>query len=176
LYKNVHFLEAESVILDGVKFIGATLWTDMNKADPFTLWYVSTAINDFSAIRNDLDGYRRLQPTDVLKRHRESVKYITKELKDSVDQPVVVVSHHLPTLQSIPERFASQKDMNGCYASDLSNLILDNPNINLWFHGHTHDPCDYMVGDTRVVCNPRGYVSKRQIENPNWDEFKIIEV
>lgn len=26
-----------------------------------------------------------------------------------------------------------------------------------WFHGHTHDSCDYQFGRTRVLCNPFGY-------------------
>jgi hypothetical protein len=52
--------------------------------------------------------------------------------------------------------------MNGGYASDLSELILDNPQIVLWTHGHMHDPSDYMVGSTRVVCNPRGYAGHDQ--------------
>jgi hypothetical protein len=47
--------------------------------------------------------------------------------------------------------------MNGAYSSDLSDLILDHPQIKFWTHGHTHDQFDYMIGSTRVVCNPRGY-------------------
>ena len=42
--------------------------------------------------------------------------------------------------------------------NDLSDFILDNPNISFWNHGHTHFPFDYMIGETRVLCNPRGYL------------------
>ena len=47
--------------------------------------------------------------------------------------------------------------MNGGYASDLSDLILDNPQIKFWTHGHIHTQFDYMIGTTRILCNPRGY-------------------
>jgi hypothetical protein len=47
--------------------------------------------------------------------------------------------------------------MNGAYSSDLNDFILDHPQIKLWTHGHTHEPFDYMIGSTRIVCNPRGY-------------------
>jgi hypothetical protein len=59
--------------------------------------------------------------------------------------------------------------MNGGYHSDLSELILSNPQIKLWTHGHTHELFDYMIGSTRVVCNPRGYHSYESIA----DTFKL---
>ena len=59
--------------------------------------------------------------------------------------------------------------MNGGYSSDLSQFILDNPQIKLWTHGHTHETFDYVIGETRIVCNPRGYIG---YEN-RADEFKL---
>ena len=64
--------------------------------------------------------------------------------------------------------------MNGAYSSDLSEFILDRPQIKLWTHGHTHDPYDYMIGSTRIVCNPRGYIHYEEIAD-NF-EFKLLEV
>jgi hypothetical protein len=52
--------------------------------------------------------------------------------------------------------------MNGAFHSDLSDFILDRPHIKLWTHGHMHNTSDYLVGNTRVVCNPRGYVKYEQ--------------
>jgi hypothetical protein len=46
---------------------------------------------------------------------------------------------------------------------------MDHPQIKLWTHGHTHDPFDYMVGKTRVVCNPRGYAG----HDPQADLFEL---
>ena len=59
--------------------------------------------------------------------------------------------------------------MNGGYHSDLSEFILDHPEIVLWTHGHTHEPMDYMIGTTRVVCNPRGYAGSEK----SADNFKL---
>jgi hypothetical protein len=69
-----------------------------------------------------------------------------------------------------------QKDVmvNGAYSSDLSEFMLDHPQIKVWTHGHTHDPFDYMVGGCRVVCNPRGYINYEDIADKF--ELKYIEV
>ena len=64
--------------------------------------------------------------------------------------------------------------MNYYFASDLDNFILDNQNIKLWIHGHVHDPFDYKIGETRVVCNPLGYPRER-ISVKDY-ELKIVEV
>lgn len=175
-YPNVHFLEDETVTLDGVKFIGSTLWTDMNKGDALTLWQIKKLMNDYHVIMDDSKGYGKLQPEATLNRHYESLKYLTTELQNSKDDKVVVVTHHLPTYQSVPEKYKNDKIINGGFVSDLSEIILHNPQIKLWCHGHTHSSCDYMVGETRVVCNPRGYASKNKTENTDWNEYIIIEV
>jgi Icc-related predicted phosphoesterase len=98
-----------------------------------------------------------LKPENTVFRHRQTVGYFKTVLADRKDSRVVVVGHHAPTFNSVHEKYRNEQLMNGGYASDLSEFILDNPQIVLWTHGHMHDPCDYMVGTTRVVCNPRGY-------------------
>jgi len=85
------------------------------------------------------------------------------------DEKFVVVGHHAPTTLSTHERYVGQDLMNGGYRSDLSEFIMDRPQIKLWTHGHTHDPFDYMVGETRVVCNPRGYAG----HDPQADVFQL---
>ena len=77
---------------------------------------------------------------------------------------------------STHEQYKSQYLMNGAYSSDLSEFILDHPQIKLWTHGHTHHPFDYVIGETRIVCNPRGYESDGYCENSGWDITKIVEV
>ena len=62
--------------------------------------------------------------------------------------------------------------VNGAYSSDLSEFILDRPQIKLWTHGHTHDTFDYMIGTTRIVCNPRGYDGYEG----RADEFELLTV
>ena len=156
-YPNVYFLEQELKVIDDVTFIGGTLWTDCNKGDPLTLHALGDMMNDFRVIRNDELGYTKLRPAHTMQRHQRTLGYLKTVLADRKDSKVVVVGHHAPTLNSIHERYRNDQLMNGGYASDLSELILDHPQIVLWTHGHMHDPFDYMVGTTRVVCNPRGY-------------------
>jgi hypothetical protein len=66
---------------------------------------------------------------------------------------------------SIDPTYKDDHHMNGAYYSDLSELILDNPQIKTWVHGHMHNQSDYMIGDTRVVTNPRGYMGYETIAN-----------
>jgi predicted phosphodiesterase len=156
-FPNVYFLEQDFKVIDDVTFIGGTLWTDCNKGDPLTLNALSGMMNDFRVIRNDEKAYIKLKPENTVFRHRQTVGYFKTVLADRKDSRVVVVGHHAPTFNSVHEKYRNEQLMNGGYASDLSEFILDNPQIVLWTHGHMHDPCDYMVGTTRVVCNPRGY-------------------
>ena len=62
-----------------------------------------------------------------------------------------------PTHKSIHEKYKNDYYINGAYCSDLSDFILDHPQIKLWTQGHTHYHFTYMVGNTMVACNPRGY-------------------
>jgi Icc-related predicted phosphoesterase len=156
-FPNIYFFEQELKVINDVTFIGATLWTDCNKGDPLTLHALTDMMNDFRIIRNDELGFTKLRPAHTMHRHQRTVAYLKTVLADRKDNKVVVVGHHAPTLNSIHERYRNDQLMNGGYASDLSELILDHPQIKLWTHGHMHDPFDYMVGETRVVCNPRGY-------------------
>ena len=156
-FPNVYFLEQDLKIIDDVTFIGGTLWTDCNKGDPLTLNALSGIMNDFRVIRNDEKAYIKLKPENTVFRHRQTVGYFKTVLDDRKDSKVVVVGHHAPTFHSVHEKYRNDQLMNGGYASDLIEFILDHPQIVLWTHGHMHDPFDYMIGSTRVVCNPRGY-------------------
>lgn len=157
-FSNVYFLEDQIKKIDDVTFIGCTLWTDMNKGDPLTLHAISDIMNDFRIIRNDAHGYTKLRPAHVMSRHRKSVDYIHTIVGGKLDEKFVVVGHHAPSSLSIHDNYKSDTITNGSYYSDLSEFILDHPQIKLWTHGHTHHPFDYTIGECRIVCNPRGYV------------------
>jgi predicted phosphodiesterase len=173
-FANIHFLERDTVTIDGVLFVGGTLWTNMNNFDPLTLHAVKNMMSDFMVIRNDERGYRRLSPADTVERHTRTLRYIETVLKQNLDTPTVVVGHHSPSTLSVHPRYSEDRLMNGAYHSDLSELILDHPQIRLWTHGHTHEDFDYHIGPTRVVCNPRGYVGYEP-RSHGW-RFKTIEV
>jgi len=111
----------------------------------------------------------RLQPEDVVLEFKDMVQYISKVVEGKHDHKFVVVGHHAPSKLSIKPWYKDDTLMNGAYSSDLSDFILDRPQIKLWTHGHTHDDFDYMVGTTRVVCNPRGYIGYEG----RADKFKL---
>lgn len=168
-FPNVYFMEDDCKKIDDVTFIGSTLWTDMNKGDPLTLHAVADMMNDFKIIRHDGNGYTKLRPAHVAARHRNSVEYIRTVIEGKFDEKFVVVGHMAPSVLSIANEYRRDSIMNGAYYSDLSEFILDHPQIKVWTHGHTHTPFDYMIGDTRVVCNPRGYKGHEQ----RAEDFKL---
>jgi predicted phosphodiesterase len=176
VHNNVYLLERDTKVIDDVVFVGGTLWTDMNKFDPLTLHAVRDMMNDYRAIRNDKNGYIPLKPADTVERHRQTRDYIMHVVDENKDKKCVVVTHHTPSFQSCHEQYRSDYLMNGAYHSELSELIFDRPQIKLWTHGHTHHAFDYMIGETRVVCNPRGYESSWGTEHTGWDPSIEIEV
>jgi Icc-related predicted phosphoesterase len=105
---------------------------------------------------------------DSVEDHKKMLDYIKIATENKTKQ-YVVVTHHAPSSISIAECYRFDTLMNGAFASDLSEFIMDRPQIKLWTHGHMHNVSDYMVGDTRVVCNPRGYIGHEQ----RAKEFKL---
>ncbi len=175
-FSNVYFLERDMKTIGDVTFIGSTLWTDMNKHDPITLHAVRDMMNDYRLIRNDDKGYTALKPADTVIRHRESLGYIKSIVEGMHDEKFVVVGHHSPSFQSVHEQYKSQYLMNGAYHSSLEEFIMDHPQIKLWTHGHTHHVFDYMIGKTRVVCNPRGYCNADYVEETGFNPNMFIEI
>lgn len=172
IHDNVYFLERETKTIDDVLFVGGTLWTDMNKFDPLTMHAVRDMMNDYRAIRNDKNGFIPLKPADTVERHRMTRDYIFHIADENKDKKIVVVTHHTPSFQSCSEQYKSDYLMNGAYHSELSEQIFDRPQIKLWTHGHTHHCFDYTIGETRVVCNPRGYDG---YEATGWDpDMEIV--
>jgi Icc-related predicted phosphoesterase len=110
----------------------------------------------------------RWSAEDSVEDHKKMLDYIRIATEDKTKQ-YVVVTHHAPTPISIAEWYKHDTLMNGAFASDLSEFIMDRPQIKMWTHGHMHNVSDYVVGDTRVVCNPRGYVGYEQ----RAKEFKL---
>ena len=168
---NLHILDKEMVQLGGVSFIGGTLWTDMNKEDDITLLHMKSMMNDFRCVTN---GKNRFTPEDAVVDHKDMVEYIRMMIEGKWDQKFVVVGHHAPSKMSTHPRYADEQIMNGGYSSNLSEFIMDHPQIKLWTHGHTHEDFDYMIGSTRIVCNPRGYDAYE--DRADRFELKFIEV
>jgi hypothetical protein len=175
-YPNIYMLEDDTKIIDDVVFVGGTLWTNMNHRDPLTMHAIKDMMNDFRIVRNDKRSYAAMSALDVAVRHDKTLAYIKLIVQENKDKRCVVVGHHSPSFQSVHPIYARETLMNGGYHSDLSEFILDHPQIKLWTHGHTHHPFDYVIGETRIVCNPRGYEADGYSEDTGWDPEKVIEV
>ena len=161
LPENVTLLEKECVEYRGVLFLGATLWTDLNKGDPITVHVIKDFMNDYKVVQNfypEKSLYHKLTPAHTVAEHRKTLEYFKLMLSVKRDMPVVVITHMAPSFKSVNEKYTHETTTNGGYASDLSEFILDNENIRVWVHGHMHDGVDYMIGNTRVLSNPRGYI------------------
>jgi predicted phosphohydrolase len=176
-YPNVVLLENDTHTIDDVTFIGSTLWSSMNDYDWHTVYHAKSMMNDFKIVRIGSD-YKLFQPVDWVALHHKSMDYIRHvydNLKETTDK-IVVVTHHAPSYKSIAPRFESDTLGNGCYFTHLDEFIYDRPKIKLWTHGHMHDNFDYNIGETRIVCNPRGYVDKYTSGNPDFNPNLIIEI
>lgn len=177
-YDHVHLLDNDAIVIDGVRILGAVLWTDfmLFGKDRGTIGQCLTeakhGMYDFRQIRF-LAG-RWLSPVDTIRLHRISTAFLAETLATPFDGPTVVVTHHLPSMQSVADRF--KKDfLSAAFASNLDHIVAK---ADAWIHGHTHDSFDYRIDKCRVVCNPRGYPDrlKNRYENPAFDSAKIVEI
>jgi Icc-related predicted phosphoesterase len=170
---NVHLLDRDTVEIDGVHFVGGTMWTDCNKGDPMTQYHLEHCMTDFRVIRIASENFKKFLPMRTVIEFTKTRDYF-KTVIDNLpkDSKIVVCSHHAPSHLSIHEIYKNDTLMNGGYSSDLSEFILDRPQIRAWTHGHMHNNFDYMVGDTRVMCNPHGYPG----ENNQFDFNFTFEV
>jgi hypothetical protein len=154
----VDVLDRRATVIGGVRFLGATLWTDfaLEGTDPISIdramAHAQYGMYDYQVIRRGDD--RRFRPADARAIHLEQLRWLESQLADEFVGTTVVVTHHLPHRQSIHPKYKAS-DLNPGFASDLSKLM--GLSVSLWIHGHTHESFDYVINNTRVVCNPRGY-------------------
>ena len=198
---NFYLLEKETLVIDDVTFIGATVWTDMNDSDADTLRSMPHMMNDFHGVDNSLrmisrqvplyddgeynvdrkiTGYKtkespsRFSPQDAVDDHNKALDYINHVVAERANDKFVVVSHHCPSHKSVHDKYKADTIMNGGFTSNLDDFIAYRPQIKLWMHGHTHEEFDYVIGETRVVCNPRGYIGHEN--RAGYFQLKYIDV
>jgi predicted phosphodiesterase len=169
---NIRLLENEQCSIGEVVFLGATLWTDFGlNGNPVVSEVVAqTGMNDYRRIRT-LPRYSRLRPSDTRRLHIQSRQWLEDRVLSLKGRKVVVVTHHAPSRESIPPAFDGDP-CNPAFASDLSRFIVESE-ARLWVHGHIHCCCDYAVGKTRVIANPRGYPTEPRT---GFDPGLIVEV
>ena len=172
---RVDVLDGDNLVIGGVRFLGATLWTDfalqgtdLSSIDR-AMADADRGMNDFRLIRYGARG--RFLPKNARAIHLAQVRWLRIKLAEKFLGPTIVVTHHLPHRHSISPRYQGS-DLNPSFASDLSDLM--GSSVSLWIHGHTHESFDYLVNGTRVVCNPRGYAPMEL--NPAFDPGLTVDV
>lgn len=176
---GIHFLDnSQCILLDPatqvpVRFLGVTLWTDFmlfgSELRQQCIDMGNRYLNDFRLIREGSDAFTVERSIQL---HQQSLAWLTDELQKPFDGKTVVISHHLPSKESVAVRYKDDL-LSACFASELSHLF---GSMALWVHGHTHDSFDYQVNGTRVVCNPRGYVRSGRAENPEFNPSLLVTI
>jgi predicted phosphodiesterase len=158
-FSSFHWLRNDSVEIDGQRFVGSTLWFPSSH----DAWSQEDRINDFRLI----DGFGDW----VYKANEKAQNY----LNQNIEEGDVVVTHYLPSWISVAPQYKDDK-FNCYFVCDMLQTILD-AKPSLWFHGHTHESCDYKVDKTRVVCNPYGYShAGGGLRNRAFNRSLIVEV
>ncbi len=154
-YPHVHLLDKDEVVIDGIRFLGATLWTDFKifggDAKEAAMDAAMRYVADFRYITVD-NKKRQMQPSDYLTLFAKATQWLEQKLGETFDGQTVVVTHHAPHPGSIAPQFADGL-VTAAFVSNLQRLMGTAP---YWIHGHTHMAFDYTVNGTRVICNPRG--------------------
>lgn len=181
----LHLLDSAEVRIDGVRFLGCTLWTDFQlriaTADGVVsdrergMATASRAMADYRCIAwcEDAAAPRALTPWDTLRLHLQQRRWLQHKLAEPFDGATVVVTHHGPHRGSLASRFAADW-VSTAYLSELPPSFFQVPA--LWLHGHTHSSHDYVVGNCRIVCNPRGYqtAAMPQPENAAFRADRVL--
>ena len=185
---GVHVLDGDELVIGGVRFLGATLWTDYalygdGPAVTRAMYAAACGMADHEVVSY---GLRALHPEDLLAIHRHQVAWLEQRLAADFPGPTVVITHHAPSPRSVARQFHGSL-LTPSFASDLTRLMalprvprmmtdaipaLTTPAV--WIHGHMHQSYDYVEGGTRVTCNPRRYVPEEP--NPDFDPALIVEV
>lgn len=176
---RVRLLDDESVVIDGVRFLGSTLWSNFRLFDnqaqrQEAIALAQRLVHDFSRIRLGEDSEARFSPIDAAARFGRHAAWLDRQLDAPHPGPTVVVTHHAPSRQSIHPRFIGSP-LNACFVSD-AEYLLRGRRAALWIHGHTHDSFDYRVQGTRVLCNARGYAKQGVNENPRFDPLLTVDI
>jgi predicted phosphodiesterase len=179
---SLRFLDNDCLDMGGVRFLGATLWTDyrlpLNRTQRQLMQAAEQGLNDHRVIKTQEGVFSAAR---ALEEHEQSRRWLQRQLAAPYEGRTVVVTHHAPHPLSVHPRYAGDA-LNAAFASDLTELL---PLASLWVHGHVHDSFDYDIDGCRVVANPLGYVRDVNeartakdlvFENPTFQWACILEV
>jgi UDP-2,3-diacylglucosamine pyrophosphatase LpxH len=152
--QNIYLLDRDTVVIDGIAFLGATLWTDYQLFGASTEAAMQRAEKTMNDHRLITRYGRNWRASDAVAEHELSRNWLEQQL-DARGDAFVIVTHMAPSLESIAPRYQSDL-LTAAFASNLDHLA---GRATLWVHGHTHIGCDYRHRGCHVINNPRGYVA-----------------
>jgi len=168
---NVQLLDCNHWELDGVRFLGTTLWTDLLNS-PFGGVSCGVISSDAGYIK--VSDHEGLNDRFAQSLFDENSKWLKSELEKPFIGKTVVITHHAPSGASMHAQYA-QNPWNSCFITNMEHLMGDH--VDLWIHGHTHSSFDYRLHGTRVVCNPRGYPDHfGEYENSEFNPSFVVEI
>ncbi|VVQ15680.1 hypothetical protein PS914_05764 [Pseudomonas fluorescens] len=153
---HVHFLENEQVVINGVRFLGTTGWTDFYSTDNATsaMLAAQLSMNDYKQIRTG-NQYHRIRPIDLQQKSHFAKQWLLSQLSTKYQGKTVVVTHHAPSPECAPSIKYEMGHLAAAYVNDWKEFAeLD---IDLWVHGHTHVGYHKSINGIPHVSNPRGY-------------------
>lgn len=159
--KKIIYLDNEVFEQNDVVFIGSTLWSDFDWGKPTVMEEARMYMNDYSIINN---GSNVLNPEDILEKFNDNVRFLKNQLERvDKEKKVVVITHNPPTYRCVEQKFKGDS-LNGAFVSDLHD-VLKSYKIDYWICGHVHSSHDFILHETNIVCNPRGYATHEINEN-----------
>lgn len=177
---HIHLLENEFVVIDGVRILGANLWTDFclfGTGEREASMKAALGLNDYWSILTSHSAVRGehmatlLRPEHTLRMHEVSRDWLDRILDQPHTGKTVVVTHTAPHRGSLHSKW-EHSPIAPCFVSNMPGLV---ERADLWIHGHTHDSFDYRVERCRVMCNPRGYANSADL-NPGFDPGLVVEI
>ncbi|KUF43403.1 phosphoesterase [Myroides marinus] len=169
---NIRVLEDSFVDIGNIRFHGSTLWTDFSIfGNPIEYGMLcQEKMNDYKRIKR-YPSYSKLRSIDVYQIHQKSMRWLEQSLTESIAEKNIVITHHAPSLLSVPEQYQNDP-VTAAYASNLESFIMTHQ-PQYWIHGHIHSPIQYNIGQTKVICNPHGYIDDR---DNGFNKELIIEI
>ena len=178
--KPVYFLENDALELGEYIIIGCCLYTDFKlyNTQDFSKQIAEYYINDFNYVQTmdyDLGMIRYVNGDDYIKWHNRSIDFIEQACQKYKDKKIILLTHFLVTPKSISKKYVDN-NLNPFYCTNLEWLFDKYENIELVVSGHSHEPSDIKIGNTRIVLEPYGYFLREQATPPEEWSGKIIEV
>lgn len=152
---NVKVVDRDEVVIGGVRFLGATGWTNYTSTGnlPVAQWDAQQTMKDFKKIRTA--SYSRTRPLDFMKENQLTVDWLRAKLAEPFEGKTAVMTHHAPLMELIDDHPESGTHIDACYANRWNAMM--GSTVDIWFSGHTHFAMDKVIDGTRNISNQRGY-------------------